>query len=426
MRKLKNININIIILVIINCLIFQSVVQTMFPPFKYFDEIVTLLSFLYYLKVTFKRGIKNIPKVELAIWSLSLIMIVLGLMGNYLFQYQKNLLVIGGDLFLFFKYILVFFGMKTVLSNVKNIDINYITKHQVNIIGKLTIVTLIFMVINLLFGIDFMTYDVRFGIRSYQFLYMHAGRLNTICTMFSIFLLIAKYNKNIEYDKKMNNIMLMNLIVQISTLRSRGIVIALMTFIMCSLDQIKVNKEKAKKFVVIGIIIGVIVSAVQIKTYFFPEKRTPRSDLLNGSLVLMTEHFPIGTGFATYGTDAARKNYSILYYKLGFNKNYGMKPTDYQFLTDCFWPVIIGQFGILGLAVYIILLYIIITSIMEMCNLKYKKYASILIIINFLINSVASSSFLNYSAIAYMTILALILSTKSKKRKEIKNYEIKN
>ena len=40
-----------------------------------------------------------------------------------------------------------------------------------------------------------------------------------------------------------------------------------------------------------------------------------------------------------------------------------MKPTDYQFLTDCFWPVIIGQFGIVGLAFYITLLYIIINYV---------------------------------------------------------------
>ena len=67
--------------------------------------------------------------------------------------------------------------------------------------------------------------------------------------------------------------------------------------------------------------------------------------------------FPFGSGFGTFGTDASGRYYSPLYYKYGLNFIYGCRPDDYQtdhsFFMDTFFPVVIGQFGIIGTLLFI-------------------------------------------------------------------------
>ena len=74
--------------------------------------------------------------------------------------------------------------------------------------------------------------------------------------------------------------------------------------------------------VIIGSLVVFVIAFNQINKYFFPENRTPRSDLLNGSIILMEEHFPLGTGFATYGSYTASEYYSVFYYRFNFKKYY--------------------------------------------------------------------------------------------------------
>lgn len=74
---------------------------------------------------------------------------------------------------------------------------------------------------------------------------------------------------------------------------------------------------------------------------------SPRNIMLKDSIVLMKSRFPIGYGFASFGSPTASKYYSYLYTLLDYNSKYGMSETDGYFLSDIFWPAILGQFGFL-------------------------------------------------------------------------------
>lgn len=57
----------------------------------------------------------------------------------------------------------------------------------------------------------------------------------------------------------------------------------------------------------------------------------------------MRDYFPLGTGFATYASEQARKNYSPIYTMYGLNT--GETPMDSKFLNDVFWSIIFAQGG---------------------------------------------------------------------------------
>jgi hypothetical protein len=66
------------------------------------------------------------------------------------------------------------------------------------------------------------------------------------------------------------------------------------------------------------------------------------------------QHFPFGAGFGRFGSAIARQNYSPEYYALGYPGVWGLGPTaeSGKFLTDTFWPAIMGEAGFLGFVLY--------------------------------------------------------------------------
>jgi O-antigen ligase len=50
----------------------------------------------------------------------------------------------------------------------------------------------------------------------------------------------------------------------------------------------------------------------------------------------------------------SRVEYSPLYYELGFEDEWGLRPDFPTFITDTFWPQILGEIGVLGLLAYLV------------------------------------------------------------------------
>lgn len=65
-------------------------------------------------------------------------------------------------------------------------------------------------------------------------------------------------------------------------------------------------------------------------------------DVLSGGFVVF------GRGLATYGSQSSGIYYSSLYYELGMNKVYGLRPGATMFVNDAYYATFLGQFGIAG------------------------------------------------------------------------------
>jgi hypothetical protein len=78
----------------------------------------------------------------------------------------------------------------------------------------------------------------------------------------------------------------------------------------------------------------------------------PRPALYAGSVAIAIDQFPIGAGFGRYGSHISRVFYSPLYEELGLSRVYGLRPRSPIAVTDTFWPMILGETGIIGLLAY--------------------------------------------------------------------------
>lgn len=75
------------------------------------------------------------------------------------------------------------------------------------------------------------------------------------------------------------------------------------------------------------------------------------------SVEMAKDFFPLGTGQGTYGSIPVNIIYSDVYYDYELSGIWGLAPNDrVNFKMDTHWASILGEMGVLGMAVYIILL----------------------------------------------------------------------
>lgn len=79
---------------------------------------------------------------------------------------------------------------------------------------------------------------------------------------------------------------------------------------------------------------------------------TARHALYFGSTAIAKERFPLGLGFASFGSWASGRWYSEAYETYGLSRVWGLQPQQPLFITDTFWPMVLGQGGIVSLAGY--------------------------------------------------------------------------
>ena len=130
---------------------------------------------------------------------------------------------------------------------------------------------------------------------------------------------------------------------------------------------------------------------------------------------LANEVFPLGTGFATFGSSAAYQFASPLYSKLG----YLLDGT--QSLGDVFWPIIIAQNGWIGLLIFLYIIYCFLKNILK--NIKKDTIffvCAISIFVYEIVASMAETAFFSPIAPAYFIILGLIVDIHEKKMKKNK------
>lgn len=74
------------------------------------------------------------------------------------------------------------------------------------------------------------------------------------------------------------------------------------------------------------------------------------------SVLIARDHFPFGTGLATFGSHASRIYYSNTYVEYGLSNVWGLSPEFSGFITDTFWPMVLGEGGVISLAGYMLFL----------------------------------------------------------------------
>ena len=116
-------------------------------------------------------------------------------------------------------------------------------------------------------------------------------------------------------------------------------------------------KNKFKIIYIIPIALAVILfNWEDIQTYFIDETSSVRITLIRKGIEVANRFFPLGAGFATYGSEMASRYYSKLYVEFGWGNSWAFKSNS-GFLNDAFFASIVGQFGWIGFVLYLLALY---------------------------------------------------------------------
>ncbi len=72
--------------------------------------------------------------------------------------------------------------------------------------------------------------------------------------------------------------------------------------------------------------------------------------LYRTSVEIGRDYFPLGAGLGRYGSTLSKTSYSPIYHDYGLDQVRGLRPDDPAAATDTFWPRILGETGVFGLA----------------------------------------------------------------------------
>jgi hypothetical protein len=111
-----------------------------------------------------------------------------------------------------------------------------------------------------------------------------------------------------------------------------------------------------------------------------PGTAPARVALYQGAVAIATDHFPLGGGMGRYASWMSRVEYSPLYEEYGLSEIRGLTEESSQFATDTFWPMILGETGVLGAAGYVAFLLGIFVAIWRTGRENLDPFARAMIV----------------------------------------------
>ncbi len=388
-------------IILMYLLVFQDFLSNYIYVFRFLDEILAVIGISMGVLYLFKNNLK-IKKDNFIIVMCLCIITIVGFSSIIKYRYQSFIYAMI-DWILVIKFFSTYCLSKIVFKNLGRKENNRIIVHIKFMIIVLFLLTIANYVFNLYDG------EVRFGIKSNRLFYSIPAILASEC--FILMVNIILFSKNI---KKVWIYIFMLSIILVSTLRIKVIGATLVSLLIIFYLSMSNKKITISRLAIVGLIC-IIVGYGQISFYFLDINSGARRILLDTSIKIANDYFPIGTGFGTYGSYISGEQYSPIYAKYRINNVFGLVKGKVSFVSDTFWPMILGQFGYIGLISYIVCIIIIFKNIQRNYDSQNKKIymAQLISLIFLLISSVSDASFVHSISIQFAIILG-IHTTKNK------------
>ena len=370
-------------------------------PTNLLDEIIFVLLFIIvFILLIFKKAKLDVNNFHILV-CLMLILLI-GIISTIYFRFQTGLIPIFKDVFMLLKMPLTFIASYMIFKNFSDVQRQKVKQYLLKAIKVISIIIFVFGLINLFFDIG-MECDVRNGIKSYQFIFTHATFLVYTLVIFVCVLFT---------QKKFSFFILLNLLSILMTMRDKGYFFIIVYFFLLIVSYIKAKKNKL--VFSIASILGAIILVYAISfdklndMYLVYGTTTARGALYVYGLNYAIDFFPLGTGFATWGSSVAGEYYSILYYENSMNFIPGINPYDLAYATDTYWPYIYTQFGFIGLFLYLWVIFLIFRISYYSTSLKCNRLGILLIFSYSIIACFFEGFFVNDSGVFTMLIINII------------------
>ena len=394
-------------LILLLFLAFQPVFGGVIPIFNYLDEGIAVFSVIAFLMDFLKHG--KMRKKDLVTIFLLMFFVFIGIWGNRKSDLAFGNIAILEDILAFTKLYLVYlmFSHINVSEKTKEKLGSYIFKISAGLAVLMFSCALITQVFN--FG---MGHDPRHGLLSFRFIFENAPALNSFFYFFMPLFSCVIY-RNGKFRKHATLIAIMLATSWFLTLRSRAMVFSIIYLVVYFFIFNKPKKIESisikKRYFICGMVAAVLMGWDTFLHYFVNNEREVRFIMSRMCLVLAEKFFPLGSGFATFGSEASRKYYSSAYSMLGISNIWGIsQDTGASFVLDQFWFGVIGQFGVIGLAVVIVLVFRMYKDIwLKSKSNKGFQLAAITFIFTTFLGSISAATYINSYALA--TVLALYI-----------------
>lgn len=395
--QLENFLISSFLLLLIQNIILNYTTGWLHNIINYFDELFVLSLLLYALYINdFKIYLdKNIKKSCFCMFFFS----AFGLISSLVYEYQNIFLTLL-DWFVCVKFFLVYFSICEI--SVKYDFEKHFLHKACRICELFAIIVTPLSIISLFYPLFGQT-DVRYGFYSVNLFYGHPSNFAACCILCSA-VLMANYN----FTKKKYIFML--LLCAACTLRTKALAsVICIIFIYLYFIRFKI---KNKLIAIIGMLcLAFYIGYDQLMFYYgqsyLEDDNFVRAILTVRANELAASHFPLGTGFATFGSNIAAEHFSPLYTMLGIE--YG------PFLSDTFWPIVIAQTGYIGTIFFAFFICVLIQRILlTLKNNIFCFWACVSIMIYEIVCSLAESSFFHPQSSLMFLVFGIVINYANK------------
>ncbi len=346
------------------------------PLVAYTDEVLCIICILYVAYSAFKHGIKG---TDMALLVILAICTVWGLIGNAVSKLITDWFPVAVDVVCLLKMFVPFIIYKQVAAaDKKMLIIKYLMPF-----AKFIITTGAFFGTVSLFVDIGMTGEKRYGIPSFAYIFNNEGRYGYIIACCLLVVLIAEKSSN---KRTLYEIFaILNMIYT-----TKGVVYIVLVCYLILVFMWRKNTKLSPGNIALLTIGGIAASTTQINIYL-KDYESPRVTLIRYGFKTAGTYFPFGSGFSTYGSDMAAKNYSKLYDLYGFDQRYGLSREVGNCLNDCYMGMVFGQFGYIGTILFVIMLIMVFIPINKIDLGRRVKALSLAIFIGLVISCIGTA-----------------------------------
>lgn len=357
---------------------------------KHYDEAFALVLTVYVL-----YHIKFLAKNKRVLLFLQICLLIIGMVSTVYYHYQGIIISLIDAVLLVSRFLIAYYAAYIFLK----IHRKNLSQYVLGIAKMLILFLFILSLHEIFFTPFFATADYRYFMHGLQLMFPHATYMAAAAaTLLIYFGYMHRAKRNLFIY------MVLSTLLIFFTLRMKAIGFAMVYwFFYFQTFYFKKRHYFLMALLSSGAVLLVAYDAL-MTNYLADDRFMPRMIMLKDGISLMLSHFPLGTGFATFGSAMAASNYSPLYAKLGYLTYRGMSPDDTSFLTDVFWPTVFAQFGFIGAVIFSLIILILVKTTISIVNKdKSRGFSMLMIVVYYLITSTSESGFFN------LTVLLMFL-----------------
>lgn len=372
------------------------------PSFiNYWDEVLELLTIGIGVLIFLKKKIP-IKKNYFIIYISTITIVILGIAGNMAFNYVSGFSYIFKDIIGFLKFPLTFIILKNI--NYDDKLANYITDGFIKFVKFLIVIIFMCGIVSVFVDLGMSQNEIRAGIKPYMFLFTHP----TYLVLSSIFMLVLI--DSYSFKNKTNTVIysLMLIIIILLTLRTKGVVIAVLYLFIRYFG--KIFRKLKIFYYLFGGILALTVASEKLLLYA-SYNSSPREALYKGSLTLIKKCFPFGSGFSSFASHISGVSNSLVYEFITIPYYWVENGNEMSVLGDAGFAYYIGQFGIFGFLIFVYLFY----NIYKISLDKLENTLPVKIMWLYILVALTTESILINSGIELALMLLLICGLNKKK-----------